>query len=84
MELNIYNTVDEVINALAQAICHASELAIKKRGQFNLVLSGEVLRANYMNSWRQSNTITKLPGTRLTSSLEMNGSFLKMIHKEIH
>ena len=40
MELNIYNTVDEVINALAQAICHASELAIKKRGQFNLVLSG--------------------------------------------
>ena len=40
MELNIYNTVDEVINALAQAICHVSELAIKKRGQFNLVLSG--------------------------------------------
>ena len=40
MELNIYNTADEAINALAQAICHASELAIKKRGQFNLVLSG--------------------------------------------
>lgn len=40
MNLNIYNTVDEVMNALAQAICHASELAIKKRGQFNLVLSG--------------------------------------------
>lgn len=40
MGLNIYNTADEAINALAQAICHASELAIKKRGQFNLVLSG--------------------------------------------
>ena len=40
MELNIYNTADEAINAMAQAICHASELAIKKRGQFNLVLSG--------------------------------------------
>ncbi|QBO57038.1 6-phosphogluconolactonase [Chryseobacterium salivictor] len=40
MDLNIYNTVDEVMNALATSICHASELAIKKRGQFNLVLSG--------------------------------------------
>lgn len=40
MELNIYNTADEAINALAQAICNASELAIKKRGHFNLVLSG--------------------------------------------
>ncbi|MGA9213512.1 6-phosphogluconolactonase [Kaistella sp.] len=40
MDLNIYNTVDEVMNALAQTICHVSELAIKKRGQFNFVLSG--------------------------------------------
>lgn len=40
MELNIFNTVDEVMNALAQSICHASELAIKKRGRFNFVLSG--------------------------------------------
>ena len=40
MEINIYNKVNEVINALAQSICHASELAIKKRGRFNFVLSG--------------------------------------------
>lgn len=40
MELNIYNTVDEVINALALHICEVSEEAIKKHGQFNFVLSG--------------------------------------------
>lgn len=40
MNLNIYNTVDEVMVAVTNAICHASELAIKKRGQFNFVLSG--------------------------------------------
>ncbi|QOW11838.1 6-phosphogluconolactonase [Kaistella flava (ex Peng et al. 2021)] len=40
MDLHIYNNVDEVMNALAQSICHASELAIKKRGRFNFVLSG--------------------------------------------
>ena len=40
MKINIYKTPDELNHALAQTICHASELAIKKRGQFNLVLSG--------------------------------------------
>ena len=40
MNLNIFDSPDEVINALAKRICHISELAIKKRGQFNFVLSG--------------------------------------------
>lgn len=40
MEIEIYKEVDEVIDALAKTICEASELAIKRRGQFNFVLSG--------------------------------------------
>lgn len=40
MELKIYNNTDELIDALAKTICEVSELAIKKRGQFNFVLSG--------------------------------------------
>lgn len=40
MDLNIYNKTDDLINALARSICAVSEEAVKKRGQFNFVLSG--------------------------------------------
>lgn len=40
MELEIYKDVEDLIRALAQVICEASEEAIKDHGQFNFVLSG--------------------------------------------
>lgn len=40
MELQIYKDIDDLINALAEAIRKASEEAIAARGQFNFVLSG--------------------------------------------
>ena len=40
MDLRIFENSDELINALAKAICEASKEAIDARGQFNFVLSG--------------------------------------------
>ena len=40
MDLQIFNNSDELLNALAKAICDASKEAIAARGQFNFVLSG--------------------------------------------
>ena len=40
MDLDIYKDVDDLINALAEAICKSSKEAIKAHGQFNFVLSG--------------------------------------------
>ncbi len=39
-DLKIFNKVDEVINALAEDICDASQKAVRNHGQFNFVLSG--------------------------------------------
>ena len=40
MELKIFEDSDELINALAKAICDSAKEAIAERGQFNFVLSG--------------------------------------------
>lgn len=40
MDLEIFEEVDELIEALAMVICDASKVAIAARDQFNLVLSG--------------------------------------------
>src|SRR5690554_5254671 len=40
MNLKVYDDTDELINALAEAVCDASKEAIEARGQFNFVLSG--------------------------------------------
>ncbi|WP_026449633.1 6-phosphogluconolactonase [Aequorivita capsosiphonis] len=40
MGLDIYKDLNDLLNALARAICDASEEAINARGQFNFVLSG--------------------------------------------
>lgn len=40
MELKIFEESDELIKALAEAICNIAKEAITERGQFNLVLSG--------------------------------------------
>lgn len=40
MKLNIYDNTTDLMNALAKRICEISELSIRKRGQFNFVLSG--------------------------------------------
>lgn len=40
MELKIFEDSDELINALAEAICEVAKEAIADRGQFNFVLSG--------------------------------------------
>lgn len=40
MNIKIYNDSDELIKALAQAVCDAAVEAISARGQFNFVLSG--------------------------------------------
>lgn len=40
MNLNIYDDINDLITVLATTICKASELAIKRRGRFNFVLSG--------------------------------------------
>ncbi|CAM4105795.1 6-phosphogluconolactonase [Flavobacterium weaverense] len=39
-EINIYNDINEVLSALAEAICTKAKLAIAERGQFNFVLAG--------------------------------------------
>ena len=39
-ELEIFSEIDDLVNALAERICEVSEIAIRERGQFNLVLSG--------------------------------------------
>lgn len=40
MDLKIYNDADDLINALAKAICDTSKEAVAERGRFNFVLSG--------------------------------------------
>ncbi|RXJ49642.1 6-phosphogluconolactonase [Gelidibacter gilvus] len=40
MNIKIYDNSDNLINALAQAVCDAAIEAISARGQFNFVLSG--------------------------------------------
>ena len=39
-DLKIFDDVEELINALAETICEASQKAVKDHGQFNFVLSG--------------------------------------------
>ena len=38
--VNVYNEIDELLNALAEFICSTSKRAIADRGQFNFVLAG--------------------------------------------
>lgn len=40
MGLNIFSNINDLLDALAKAICKAAEEAISARGQFNFVLSG--------------------------------------------
>ncbi|HUH29284.1 6-phosphogluconolactonase [Gelidibacter sp.] len=40
MNIKIYDNSNDLINALAQAVCDAAKEAISDRGQFNFVLSG--------------------------------------------
>lgn len=40
MNIKIYDDSDDLIHALAQAICDAARAAVSARGQFNFVLSG--------------------------------------------
>ena len=39
-QLRIYKNIDDLLNALAEAICDSAKAAIGSRGQFNFVLSG--------------------------------------------
>ncbi len=40
MAFQIYNTIDDLLNALAEFICEKARDSINSRGQFNFVLSG--------------------------------------------